>query len=74
MVSVYCDVCKKKVDDPVNDRTFFYYANFSVCETCRDNLEYQIKTQVRANEPFSMSWYRKLTLDTFAKSAQKGRA
>jgi hypothetical protein len=74
MINVYCDVCKKKMDNPITDKTFFYYANFSVCEACKDNLEYQVKPQVREKEPFSMDWYHKLMRDTFARAAQRGRS
>jgi len=73
MISVYCDVCKKKMDNPETDKTFFYYGEFSVCEDCKDKLEYQVKPQVRARDPFSMEWYRKLMLDTFGRAVQRGR-
>jgi hydrogenase maturation factor HypF (carbamoyltransferase family) len=74
MVNIYCDACKKKMDNPVNDRTFFHYANFSVCEACKDNLELQVKSHVREKEPFAFDWYGKVISDTFAKAAQKGKA
>jgi len=74
MISVYCDVCKKKMDNPITDKTFFYYANFSVCEECKDKLEYQLKPQVRAKEPFAMDWYGKLVVDTFGRAASRGRS
>jgi len=73
MVSIYCDACKKKMDDPQPNKDFFYYAGFGVCEECKDKLEYQVKPQVRAREPFSMEWYEKVINDTFGKAAQKGR-
>jgi hypothetical protein len=74
MVNVYCDVCKKKIDNPMTDTTIFYYADYSVCETCKDNLEYQLKPQIRGREPFSMDWYRKLLTDAFTKAVQRGRS
>jgi len=74
MISVYCDVCKKKVDDPMARRTFFYYADYSVCESCKDNLEDQIKTQIRAKEPFTTEWYEKYVDDIITKAVQKGKA
>jgi len=73
MISVYCDVCKKKMDNPETDKTFFYYGETSVCEDCKDKLEHQVKPQVRARDPFSMEWYRKLMTDTFVRAAQRGR-
>jgi len=74
MISVYCDVCRKKVDDPVTNGSFFYYSNFSVCESCKDTLESQMKPQIRGTEPFTMGWYEKVVDDTFSKAVQKGRS
>jgi hypothetical protein len=73
MTTIYCDVCKKKMDNPQPNKDFFYYAGFGVCEDCKDKLEYQLKPQVRAREPFSMDWYSKLVADTFGRAAQRGR-
>jgi len=73
MQTIVCDVCKKKMDDPITNRTFFYFAEHSVCENCRDNLEAQIKPTVRTKDPFSYEWYRKLIGDSLSKSVSKGR-
>jgi len=73
MQTVYCDICRKKMDNPITDRTFYYVANFSMCEPCKDNLEALLKPTVRTKEPFSMEWYEKLIRDSLGKAAQKGR-
>ncbi|MCL2719788.1 MAG: hypothetical protein FWD47_00420 [Treponema sp.] len=73
MISIACDICKKKLDEVITDRTFFYYANRSICEPCKDNLEYSIKPTVRNKEPFSMEWYEKMVRDSLDKAVQKGR-
>ena len=73
MQSIACDICKKKLDNPITDRTFFYVNKHSFCEACRDNLEFQIKPTVRAKEPFAVEWYQKLIMDTLDKAAQKGK-
>jgi len=73
MVSVSCDICKKKVDDPMTDRTLFYYANHSICEPCKDSLEFQVRELVRDKEPFEMEWYRKTMMDSLNKGVQKGK-
>ena len=73
MQNIYCNVCKKKVDDAVTNRSFYYYPEHGVCEPCRDNLEAQLKQQARSKEPFAFEWYKKLIKDTLDKGAQKGR-
>jgi len=73
MVTITCDICRKKMDDPVTDRNFFYYANFSMCESCKDNVEFSLRPQVRAKEPFSYDWYSKVVRDVLGRAVQKGR-
>ncbi|MDR0322107.1 MAG: hypothetical protein LBI28_11435 [Treponema sp.] len=74
MVTVSCDVCKKKIDNPITDRTLFYYDKHLVCESCKDSFEFNIRTDVRAVNPFIMDRYRKLMRDSLDKAVQKGRA
>jgi hypothetical protein len=73
MVTISCDVCRKKIDNPITSRSFFYFAEFSVCEACRDNLEAQMKPTLRAKEPFAIDWYSKLVKDSLTKAVQKGK-
>ena len=73
MQTISCDVCKKKVDDPVTGRTFYYFGEHDVCETCKDNLESQIKTTMRTKDPFTYEWYNKLLMDSLAKAVSKGK-
>jgi len=73
MLSTYCDVCKKKVDDPVTGRNFFYVASHSICEPCKDNLEFLIKPTVRTKDPYATEWYEKLIDDSLVKAVQKGK-
>jgi len=73
MQTISCDVCKKKVDNPITNRTFFYLASNNICEACKDNLEVQLKPSVRTKDPFSYEWYNKLILDNLSKSVSKGK-
>jgi hypothetical protein len=73
MQIVTCDVCRKKIDESATDSLFFYYAEYGVCEECKDNLEYQIKGIIRENDPFAYEWYNKLLQDSLGKSVQKGK-
>jgi hypothetical protein len=73
MITITCDVCKKKLDNPITDRDFFYYANRSICEPCKDGLEYQIKPTVRNKDPYAIDWYEKLIRDSLDKAVQKGK-
>ena len=71
MVTINCDVCRKKMDNPA--LPFFYFGEFSICETCRDNLESQIRPAIRGKAPFATDWYDKFVRDSITKAIQKGK-
>ena len=73
MQTISCDVCRKKIDEAVTGRSFFYLAQFNICEACKDNLEGQLKPTVRTKDPFTYEWYNKLIVDNLSKSVSKGR-
>jgi len=73
MQVISCDICKKRIDNPITDRTFYYVSSFSICEPCKDGLEVQVKPAVRAKEPFTMEWYGKFVTDSLGKAVQKGK-
>jgi hypothetical protein len=73
MQTITCDVCKKKVEDSFTGRTFFYFADHSICEVCKDSLEFQMRTTMRSKDPFNYEWYGKLIDDSIKKAIQKGK-
>jgi len=73
MQTITCDVCKKKIEDAVTGRTFFYFAEHSICEPCKDNLDVQLRTALRGKDPFTYEWYAKVVGDNISKSISKGK-
>jgi hypothetical protein len=73
MQTVTCDVCRKKVENSLTGRSIFYYAEHSVCEACKDNLEGQVRPAIRNRDPFSYDWYAKFVGDSLVKSISKGK-
>ena len=73
MVTIACDVCKRKLDNPVVGRDFFFYAKHSICEPCKESLEDQIKPTIRAKEPYTYEWYEKYVGDSLDKAVSKGK-
>jgi hypothetical protein len=73
MQTISCDVCRKRVDNSITGRTFFYLGEHNICEACKDNLEFQIKPTVRTKDPFSYEWYTRLIMDSLSKSVSKGK-
>jgi len=73
MQTLTCDICKKKVDNPITGLSYFYLYEHEICEACKDNLELQIKSIMREKEPFAYEWYGKLIQDSIEKAKAKGK-
>ena len=73
MVNTICDICRKKVENPITGLSFHYYANHSICESCKDTLELQVKKTLRDKEPYETDWYEKYLDDSITKAIQKGK-
>jgi len=73
MRSLTCDVCKKDIQAPVQDRNFFHIAHRDLCEACHDKLELQIKDTIRDKEPFEYEWYNNLVQESIEKAMKKGK-
>ena len=73
MKTLTCDVCRKKMDNPVSGRNYFHICTRDICEPCKDSLELQIKNTIRTKEPFAFEWYTKLVNDSVEKAIQKGK-
>ncbi|MCL2066680.1 MAG: hypothetical protein FWG99_04370 [Treponema sp.] len=73
MKTLSCDVCRKKLENPVATRNYFHICHREVCEPCKDSLEGSLKPVVRTKDPFSYDWYTKLVKDSVEKAIQKGK-
>jgi hypothetical protein len=73
MKTLTCDVCRKKLDNPISGRTYFHIVQHDICETCHDDLEASIKPLVRQTQPFTYGWYERLYLDAAGKAVQRGK-
>jgi hypothetical protein len=73
MKVLYCDVCRKPVENPVPTRNFFHIADIDICEPCKDELESAVKYTLRGKKPFDYSWYDELTLKLLRDGMQRGK-
>lgn len=42
MKVIYCDVCKKPVENPIPARNYFQIADIDVCEDCKNDLDHSL--------------------------------
>ena len=73
MKALYCDVCKKTINEPISNRNYWHIGPRDVCEPCKDGLEVVLKPSVRSKQPFNYEWYDKMVTDSIEKAIQKGK-
>ena len=39
MKALYCDVCKKAINNPISNRNYWHIGARDICEPCKDNME-----------------------------------
>jgi len=57
MKTLYCDICKNEIDNPISERTCFHVAEYDICESCMDSVYARLRPTVRHHSPYSAEWY-----------------
>jgi hypothetical protein len=70
MKSLYCDVCKKEVVDPIPDRSFFHITSHDLCEPCKDALSDRLRPILRRHVPYTESWYEQTVQELIANAIE----
>jgi hypothetical protein len=77
MKAIFCDVCKKTVQNPIKGRNLFHHAHIDVCGTCEDEYNYFSRMYLRKTadeqKPFDFQWFNDFELDVLQKAVQRGR-
>lgn len=73
MKVLYCDVCKKAIENPVARRNYFHIADIDICEPCKEDLDRAMRYTLRGKSPFMFDWHDELTLRLLHEGMQKGR-
>ena len=73
MKVIYCDVCKKPIDNPVPTRNYFQIADKDLCEPCKDDLDSAMRATLRGKTPFDYGWHDELTMKIIQDGMQRGK-
>lgn len=73
MKSLYCDVCKKELTEPVKGRNYFHIREYDLCESCKDTIDSRLRPVVRGHNPYSTDWYEQEVISFIEKGCATGR-
>ncbi len=74
MKAIYCDVCRKAIQDPVPTRNYWHIREYEVCDPCKEVLDSKLRPVVRGHFPYSKDWYEQQLMGLIQKSVSSGRA
>ena len=57
MKTLYCDICKGEIEDPIPGRTIYFFKEYDICDDCKDVVDARLRPIVRAHFPYSAEWY-----------------
>ena len=73
MKSLYCDICKEEITEPVNERNYFHIREYDICEPCKDAIEAKLRPILREHEPFTTEWYEDEMLALIEQACEAGK-
>lgn len=57
MKTLYCDVCKKSIDKPISEWTYYHVREYDICDPCKEKIDASLRPRVRAQFPYTAQWY-----------------
>jgi hypothetical protein len=73
MKTLYCDICRKALENPIAARTYFHIREYDVCEPCKDTIDGRLRPILRTHFPYSPEWYEQQLLGLIEKGVSTGR-
>jgi hypothetical protein len=73
MKTLYCDICKKELENPVAERSYYHIREYEVCENCKDILDSRLRPVVRGHFPYSKEWYEQQVIGMIEKGVSTSR-
>ena len=72
MKTLICDVCKKKLENPVSGRNYWHIKEKDICEPCKDALEWRLRPVVRSHYPYDTEWYERVVMGMIETACKEG--
>jgi len=73
MKTLYCDICRKELENPVASRNYFHIREFDLCEPCKDTIDARLRPVVRSHFPYSPEWFEQTLVGMVEKAVSTGR-
>lgn len=72
MKSLYCDICKEEIPEPVKGRNYFHIREYDLCEPCKEAIEAKLRPVLRERSPFATEWYEDEMISFIEQGCESG--
>jgi len=69
MKTLYCDVCKKPIDKPISEWTYYHVREYDICDPCKEKIDAKLRPSVRGHFPYTAKWYEEQLMGEIKKAA-----
>ncbi|HOF86323.1 MAG TPA: hypothetical protein PLV73_10985 [Treponemataceae bacterium] len=73
MKTLYCDVCKKPIDKPISEWTYYHVREYDICDPCKEKIDAKLRPSVRGHFPYTAKWYEEQLMAEIKKCVAKGK-
>ena len=53
MKTLYCDVCKKPIEKPISEWTYYHVREYDICDPCKEKIDAKLRPVVRSKFPYT---------------------
>lgn len=73
MKTIFCDICKKGIEDPVAEWNYHHIREYDVCDPCKEKLDAKLRPLVRDHFPYSYEWHQDQIVNAIKKTASTSK-
>lgn len=73
MKTLFCDICKKGIEEPIAERNYYHIREYDICDPCKEKLEANLRPLVRSHFPYSYKWHEEQIVSAIKKSTSKSK-
>ena len=74
MKALYCDVCRKEIEQPIADKNYYHVREYDICEPCKETIDAKLKPIVKSHNPYSTEWYQNQLFSLIKKGVANKKA
>lgn len=73
MKSLKCDICRKEIDNPIPNKSWYSVREFDLCLPCKNQVYARLQPIVLEHNPYSKQWHDQQLVGMIKKAISAGK-